>query len=538
MWGKGVSDGIAIGTLQFFRKTELVVHRLAVEDPQAEVARFENARALAVAQLSELAVRMGEKLGEQNSLLFEIHKMMLEDTDYQDSVLRIINEERVCAEYAVDMTAKQFQAMFTTMDDEYMKERAADVLDVSRRVLEILTGSQRDVFLAREPVILAAEDFAPSETAQFDRNMVLGLITSGGSANSHTAIFARTMGIPAVISLGGALTGELDGKQIIMNGSTGEVIVDPDASLLEEYAAKQREEQACREALDAYRGVPSCTQSGKVVKLYANIGSAGDIDAVLGNDAEGIGLFRSEFLYLESEAPPTEEAQFQAYKTVLKKMDGKPVIIRTLDIGADKQVAYLGLPNEENPALGMRAIRICLTRPDVFKTQLRALFRASVFGNLKIMFPMITSADEINQIKDILREVKSALERDGLAYDKNVEIGIMIETPAAAIISDRLAELVDFFSIGTNDLTQYTLAVDRQNDAIESFCNPRHEALLRLIRYVVENAHKNGIWAGVCGELAAEEDLTQWFVEIGVDELSVVPSAILPLRKRVRMLPN
>ena len=531
MKGKGVSSGIAIGQLQFYKRMTLQVENRRIADVQEELLRFERARALAAMQLGELAVTTAQKIGQQNSLLFEIHQMMLEDIDYRESVIDLIQRGNSCAEYAVYETARIFGSHFSEMDDDYMKERAADVTDVSRRVIEILQGTQQKTELGTSPTILVSDDFTPSETAQFEREQVLGLATTGGSGNSHTAIFARTLGIPAVIGLGLCLHPALDGKMVILDGDTGELVIEPDDETLQRYMNIQNQQQLESTLLQQYVGMPTISKSGKVIRLYANIGSPSDLESVQKNDAEGIGLFRSEFLYLEQREYPSEEMQFQAYKTVLEGMSTKPVIVRTLDIGADKQADYFNLPHEENPALGMRAIRICLTWPEVFKTQLRALYRASVHGKLKIMFPLITSLDEVYRIKKIVSEVKDTLNRENIPYDMDVPLGIMIETPAAAIISDLLAKEVDFFSIGTNDLTQYTLAIDRQNTTVESFFDAKHEALLRLIKAVVDNAHSNGIWVGLCGELASDVTLTGAFLSMGVDELSVVPSAILPLRK-------
>jgi phosphotransferase system enzyme I (PtsI) len=473
------------------------------------------------------------RLGKENAELFDVHKMMLKDEDFLEAITGIIKDDKLCAEYAVVETGKQFSNDFAEMDDDYMKERAADVLDVAGRVLSILTGAQRGASQRKEPVILAANDFSPSETAQFDRTMVLGLATQQGSGNSHTAIFARTMGIPAVIGLGDALVPGLAHTMAALDGDTGQLYIDPKPAVLTELKAKQAKLQVEIQALERFRGKPTETKSGKAIKLFANIGNVADADAAVLGDAEGIGLFRSEFLYLERKDYPGEQVQYEAYRRTLEKMKGRQVIIRTLDIGADKQAAYFKLPQEENPALGLRAIRICLARPEVFKTQLRAIYRASLYGNAAIMFPMINSVDDIRRAKTIVEEVRRDLAAEQIAFDQSVPIGIMIETPAAAIISDLLAREVDFFSIGTNDLTQYTLAVDRQNEAIGEFCDTRHEAILRLIRTTVENAHKAGIPAGICGSLAADPALTQTFVDIGVDELSVVPSAILRLRQSI-----
>lgn len=530
--GKGVSSGVAFGPLQFLQRDDTPVEKRSIADVDAEIKRFEAARALAATQLAQLSVSMAEKLGQQNSLLFEIHQMMLEDLDYRDSVAGHIKSEKVCSEYAVSETAIEFEEMFRNMDDPYMQERAADVKDVSRRVIQILQGKgEVDSISTANQVILAADDFVPSETAQLDKTRVLAMATMHGSSNSHTAIFARTMGIPAVIGLGDTLKAEYEGKQIILDGDTGEVIVDPDAATTARFMGKQAEQDKDRTELEAFRGKPTVSADGRSVKLFANIGSPADMGAVLENDAEGVGLFRSEFLYLESSDYPSEEVQFKAYKEVAEKLNGKQVVIRTLDIGADKQASYFNLPHEENPAMGLRAIRICLTRPDIFKTQLRAIYRASAFGNIAIMFPMITSVSEVLRAKEIAAEARSELIAEGISFDKNLPIGIMIETPASAVISDLLAKEVAFFSIGTNDLTQYTLAVDRQNSAIDQFCDTHHEAVLRLIKLVADNAHKNGIWVGICGELGADQGLTQTFLNYGIDELSVAPSSVLPIRR-------
>ncbi len=531
--GMGVSAGIAIGRLHF-PKERVIDYPLQYSDNiEKEIARFESSRALAVAQLGELAVKTANTLGKQNSLLFEIHQMMLEDLDYCDTVKDTIKADKVCAEYAVSQTAQQFATMFSDMEDEYMRERAADVKDVSIRVIEILTGKQSEQEKLKEPCIYCGLDFTPSETAQFDRNMALALVTSYGSKNSHTAIFARTLGIPAVIGLKDNLTQELDGKMVALDGETGEVYVEPDEETLASFKEKQSVGLEDAKRLDEFRGKKTLTKGGKLIKLYANIGSPNDVEAVLQNDAEGIGLFRSEFLYLESDDYPSEEVQYKAYSKVAEGMQGRPVIIRTLDIGADKQAAYFNLPQEENPAMGMRAIRICLTRPEMFKTQLRALYRASAHGNISIMLPMITSVSEVKQAKSIIKEVKTELMTQGHKIDEFLPVGIMIETPAAAVISDLLAREVDFFSIGTNDLIQYTLATDRQNDSISSFCDDHHEAVKRLIKMTCSNAHKQGIWVGICGELAADKEMTDFFVSVEVDELSVTPSQILPLREKL-----
>ncbi len=531
--GKSACTGIAFGKIRYFLRNAFQVEKHAVSDPEAEVKRFEAARGQAVAELAMLYAKATKEVGEENSLLFQIHQMMLEDLDYCESVTGIIREEKANAEYAVNETAKRFAEMFSNMDDEYMRGRAADVQDVSRRVLGILTGTTAGGFQSDEPVIIAADDLAPSETVQLDKKKILAFVTAGGSESSHTAILARTMGIPAIIGVGEALNEGWDGREAAVDGSTGEVYLEPDEDTVSRLRLKEKKDQEYRELLEQYRGKETVTRSGQRVLLYANIGSPEDMEAVLANDAEGIGLFRSEFLYLESQDYPTEEEQFQAYKTVAEKMNGKRVVIRTLDIGADKQAAYFHLPKEENPAMGMRAIRLCLTRPEIFHTQLRALYRASAYGKIAILFPMITSVQEVRRIQKAVSEVKEELSRERIPFDPAVELGLMIETPAAAVISDRLAPLVDFFSVGTNDLTQYTLAVDRQNEQAAEFCDKHHEAILRLIEFAAKSAHEAGIWIGICGELGADPELTSTFLKMSIDELSVSPSAILPLRSRI-----
>ena len=531
--GEGVSRGVASGQLRFLRRNAQAQPRREVADSEAEVLRFDQAREAAMAQLGGLYEETCAKLGEEKALLFQIHQMMLEDLDYCDSITGMIRDEHVNAEYAVEQTGGQFSQMFAQMDDDYMKERSADVLDVSRRVIRLLTGQEDEALGGDTPCIIAADDLAPSETARLDRSKVLGFITARGSSNSHTAIFARTMGIPAVVGLGDSLLEEFDGKEVFVDGASGEVFVDPDAQTSAQLADRRDQEAAHRRYLDTFRGREAVTPDGHRVLVCANIGAPKDLEAVQGADADGIGLFRSEFLYLGRDNYPPEEDQYQAYRQVLEAMGGRMVVIRTLDIGADKQADYFQLPKEENPAMGLRAIRICLTRPEVFRTQLRALYRASAHGKLGIMFPMITSVSEVLRIKEICAQVREELKAEGIPFDEKVELGIMIETPAAAVISDLLAREVDFFSIGTNDLTQYTLAVDRQNAQVESFCDRHHEALLRLIRTTVENAHRAGIWAGICGELAADTALTDFFTEVGVDELSMTPGAILEVKARI-----
>lgn len=528
--GKSVFGGIAIGHLCVYKKGEQQVTRQKIEDVEAEVKRFQDAKEAAQAQLGELYDKAVKEVGEANAAIFEMHQMLLEDEDYQDSVENIIRTQQVNAEYATAVTSDHFSSMFEEMDDDYMKERAADIRDISERVIANLSGENKSKVVTDEPVIILADDLAPSETVQLEKDKVLSFVTVHGSVNSHTAILARTMGIPALVSTEMELTDDLDGKLAVVDGNHGMIYVEPDAETMEKMEALKKEEEEKKELLQTFKNKESVTLDGKKVLTYANIGNVKDLALVLQNGAEGIGLFRSEFLYLESETYPTEEEQFEVYKKVAETMAGKRVIIRTLDIGADKQADYFELAKEENPAMGVRAIRICLTRPEIFKTQLRALFRASAFGNIAIMYPMITSLSEIAQIKAIVEEVKAELDADNVPYG-TPEQGIMIETPAAATISDLLAEEVDFFSIGTNDLTQYTLAIDRQNSRLDKFFDSHHPAVLRMIQMTVENAHKAGIWCGICGELGADQALTKDFLAMGVDELSVSPGSILPLRK-------
>jgi phosphotransferase system enzyme I (PtsI) len=528
--GKGVSAGIAKGRLSFINRKSLSVEKQPIEDAGEEVKRFHAARQAAADQLDELSTAMVDKIGKENALLFEIHRMILEDSDYCDPIIEIIETEKVRAEYAVNTAGSRLAQEFADIDDDYMKARAIDMYDVSKRVIEILLGAEQDPGRNDEPVILAADEFTPSETAQLDRGKVLALVSCQGAANSHTAIFARTMGIPAIISFGAFLSGDLSGKQAVLDGETGALYIDPEPAIireLEEKAERQRQE---KETLEKGRGKPTRTGTGRPVKLFANIGSVSDADAALAGDAEGVGLFRSEFLYLGRDNYPDEDTQYESYRKVLEKMEDRQVVIRTLDIGADKQADYFRLPKEENPAMGMRAIRICLTRPDLFRTQLRAIYRASAHGNAAIMFPMISSLDELRRAKELAKEAREELAAKGIPFKTDVPVGIMVETPAAAIISDLLAKESDFFSIGTNDLTQYTLAVDRQNDSISSFCDTHHEAILRLIRLTCENAHKAGIWCGICGSLGADLSLTKTFVDMELDELSVESSYVLKLR--------
>ena len=530
--GKSVFGGIAIGHLCVYQKGEQQVTRQKIEDVEAEVKRFQVAREAAQAQLGELYDKAVKEVGEANAAIFEMHQMLLEDEDYQDSVENIIRTQQVNAEYATAVTSDHFSSMFAEMDDDYMKERAADIRDISERVIANLNGENKSKVVTDEPVIILADDLAPSETVQLEKDKVLSFVTVHGSVNSHTAILARTMGIPALVSTEMDLTQDLDGILAVVDGNHGTIYVDPDAETMEKMETLKKEEEEKKELLQTFKNKESITLDGKRVLTYANIGNVKDLALVLQNGAEGIGLFRSEFLYLESETYPTEEEQFEVYKKVAETMAGKRVIIRTLDIGADKQADYFELAKEENPAMGVRAIRICLTRPEIFKTQLRALFRASAYGNIAIMYPMITSLSEIAQIKEIVEEVKAELDADGVPYG-TPEQGIMIETPAAATISDLLAKEVDFFSIGTNDLTQYTLAIDRQNQSLDAFFDAHHIAVLRMIYQTVQNAHKAGIWCGICGELGADSDLTELFLAMGIDELSVSPGRLLTIRRLI-----
>ena len=528
--GKSVFGGIAIGKISVYKKDEQLVKRVKIEDADAEMERYTAARNIAAAQLQKLYDKALKEVGEANAAIFEVHQMMLEDEDYNESVENIIRSQMVNAEYAVASTADNFAQMFEAMDDDYMRGRAADVRDISERVITVLAGGAGSGIDSDEPVIIAADDLAPSETVQLDKDKVLSFVTAHGSENSHTAILARTMGIPALIGTGIDLDESVDGKLGIVDGTNGVVYVDPDAELLEEMKKKQQEEQEKKRLLQTLKGKENITLDGQKVMLYANVGNIKDLGIALQNDAGGIGLFRSEFIYLGQDHYPTEEEQFQIYKTVAETMAGRRVIIRTLDIGADKQCDYFELDKEDNPAMGLRAIRICLTRPEIFKTQLRALFRASVYGNINIMYPMIISVDEVRQIKAIVEEVKAELKEQGIEYGNPAQ-GIMIETPASVMMSRELAEEVDFFSIGTNDLTQYTLAIDRQNSKLDKFFDSHHPAVLRMIQMTVENAHKAGIWCGICGELGADQTLTKDFLAMGVDELSVSPGSILPLRR-------
>lgn len=531
--GKSVFSGIAIGKISVYSKAEQQVKRLKIENVEKEVERYHEATATAIQQLQELYDKALREVGEANAAIFEIHQMMLEDDDYAESIENMIQMQKVNAEYAVAQTADNFARMFSLMDDDYMKERAADVKDISERLLTVLQGEESQGVESQEPSIIVADDLAPSETVQFDKDKVLSFVTVHGSLNSHSAILARTMGIPALVGTKLPVDDTVNGKLGIVDGTNGIIYVDPDEVTLGKMKELQKIELEKKKLLETLKGKENITLDGQKILLYANIGNTKDLATVLQNDAGGIGLFRSEFIYLEREDYPTEEEQFQIYKAVAETMAGKRVIIRTLDIGADKQCDYFKMEKEENPAMGCRAIRICLKRPEIFKTQLRALFRASVYGKIAIMYPMITSVKEIQRIKDIVTQVKAELEEKGVEY-REPEQGIMIETPAAVMISDQLAKEVDFFSIGTNDLTQYTLAIDRQNTALDEFYDPHHPAVLRMISMVVNNAHKAGIWAGICGELGADRELTKEFLVMGVDELSVSPGNILPIRKIVR----
>lgn len=533
--GKGVYGAIALGRITVFKRKEASVKRVRIDDINAEKARLEAAKEKAVSQLQKIYDKALREIGEANAQIFEIHMMMMEDEDYNDSISGIIETQSVNAEYAVAVTADNFAEMFASMDDAYMQARSADVRDISNRIISCLSEADGENEVSDEKVIICADDLAPSETVQLDKDRVLAFVTAFGSSNSHTAILARNMNIPAVIGVGEELLKTVkNGELAAVDGYTGEIFIDPDENIKTRLENKRTEDEDKKRLLQELKGKENVTLDGKKIDIFANIGSTDNIGAVLANDAGGIGLFRSEFLYLESSDYPTEEQQFAAYKKVLESMAGKKVIIRTLDIGADKQADYFDLPEEENPALGYRAIRICLTRPEIFKTQLRALYRASAYGDLGIMFPMITSVPELERIIELCREVREQLTAEGIEISDRVELGIMIETPAAAIISDKLAPMADFFSVGTNDLTQYTLACDRQNAAVEQFVDPHHEAILRLIEMSAKNAHEHGAWIGICGELAADTSLTETFLRMGIDELSVSPSFVLKVRDAVR----
>lgn len=535
--GKGVYGAAAAGKISVFKRRDIQVKRVKVDDPNAELLRLEAAKAEAISQLREIYERALKEVGEANAQIFDIHIMMIEDEDFNEAITGTITAQSVNAEYAVASAADNFSQMFSAMEDSYMQARAADVKDISNRIISCLAKADCQTESGGEPVIICADDLAPSETVTLDKDKVLAFVTAHGSSFSHTAILARTMNIPAIIGLGDDFLREIkDGDMAVADGFTGEFILHPDEKTIAAAEEKRRSDEEKRELLKKLKGKENITIDGTKISIFANIGSVDNIGAVLLNDADGIGLFRSEFLYLENSDYPTEEEQFKAYKRTLESMGGKKVIIRTLDIGADKQADYFKLDKEENPALGLRAIRLCLTRPEIFKTQLRALFRASAYGNLGIMFPMIANVSEVESALELCEQVKEELRRDNIEFSDNVELGIMIETPAAAIISDRLAPLVDFFSVGTNDLTQYTLACDRQNPNLEQFCDVHHEAILRLIETAAKNAHAHGAWIGICGELAADTELTETFLRMGIDELSVSPSFVLRVRKKVRSL--
>lgn len=535
--GKSVYGAVAIGKISVFRRQEVSVKRVHTEDTPGEIKRVEQAKARAAQQLQEIYDKALREVGETNAQIFAIHQMMLEDEDYNDSIRNIIETQKVNAEYAVAVTSDNFAEMFRSMDDAYMQARSADIKDISNRIIRNLEAGEADGAAENDQMIVCADDLAPSETVSLDKDKVLAFVTAHGSSNSHTAILARNMNIPAIIGVGDAFLSEIrDGQTAAVDGFTGTILVDPDPETLAQMERKQQQNLEQKKLLLDLKGKPNVTKDGTKINIFANIGGVDNIGAVLLNDAGGIGLFRSEFLYLENQNYPTEEQQFTAYRKVLESMAGKKVIIRTMDIGADKQADYFQLDKEENPALGYRAIRICLTRPEIFRTQLRALYRASVYGNLGIMFPMITSVSEVQEILGICQSVREELQAEGIAYADNVELGIMIETPAAAVISDLLAPLVDFFSVGTNDLTQYTLACDRQNPNLERFCDTHHEAILRLIAMAAKNAHANGAWIGICGELAADTSLTEDFLQMGIDELSVSPGFVLKVRDAVRKL--
>ena len=531
--GKGVSTGVALGPLYFYQRADTTLKRYEVSDREAEWERFKAAQAKAIEQLGVLAEKARAEAGDEAAMLFETHQMMCEDLDYEEAIEGFIKESGMNAEAAVT-DAGAFQAnAFAAMDDDYFKARAADVKDISGRIVGILLGVVQGGIDSKVPVILAADDLAPSETVQLDKSKILGFVTSGGSGSSHTAILARTMGIPAIIGVGDQLKPEFAGREVIVDGGTGSVVLDADEDTRARLLKKRAEILKRQVLLAQLKGQPNVTKDGQEIRVYCNIGNPEDVHAVLENDGGGIGLFRSEFLYLNCDDYPTEDYQFEAYKRVLSDMGGKEVVIRTLDIGADKMIEYFKLPKEENPALGNRALRICLNRPEIFRTQLRALYRASAYGRLSIMFPMVTSVWEVREAKKMCEQVKKELTAEGIPFSDEVDVGIMIETPAAAVISDRLAKEVDFFSIGTNDLTQYTLACDRQNNDLSRFFNAHHPAVLRLIKMACDNAHKEGIWCGICGELGADLELTELFLSIGLDELSVSPRSVLPLRQKV-----
>lgn len=532
--GKGVSSGIAIGKIRFIGGEELKVRRIHCENSEAELERFHAAEKISMNQLQNLYDKAVKEVGEANAQIFAIHQMMLEDDDYTSSISNIITSQKVNAEYAVAVTSDNFSEMFSSMDDEYMQARSADVKDISDRLIKNLSGTDSEISGSDEKVIIFADDLSPSETVQMDKNSVLAFVTAKGSSNSHTAILARTMSLPAIVGIGNQLDQSFNGKTAVVNAVTGEIFIDPDDKTIAEHKKLISQNEERLKLINQLKGKENITIDGRKINIYANIGGLADIGAALKNDAGGIGLFRSEFLYLENNDYPTEEEQFSVYKTAAENMAGKPVIIRTLDIGADKQIDYFNMPKEDNPAMGWRALRICLDRPEIFRTQLRALYRASAYGNIQIMVPMITSVWEVKEIKKIIDDVKKELENENIPFNENTPFGIMIETPAAVMVSDMLAEEVDFFSIGTNDLTQYTLAVDRQNTNIDRYYNPYHPAVLKLINIAVQNAHKKGIWCGICGELGGDPEMTRLFLAMGVDELSMAPGKILEIRKIVR----
>lgn len=529
--GKSIFKGVAIGRIMIYGKKEEPVKREKIEDTDAEIKRYEAAKEKAIADLGKLYEKAVKKVGKDNAEIFNVHAMLLQDDDFNDSIHNLIESQKVNAEYAAAVTGENFSKMFAEMDDDYFKARSADMKDIAERLVKVLSGRE-ETRQIDQPVIIAADDLMPSETVQLDKDKVIAFVTRYGSSNSHTAILARTMNIPALINI--PVDPSWDGQMAIVDGHTGTLYLDPEANTLAEEQKKLEKDLEQRRLLQELKGKPNVTLDGREINLYANIGGPKDLAAVLQNDAGGIGLFRSEFLYIGRDSLPSEEEQFQAYKQVAETMAGRKVVIRTLDIGADKKADYLHLEPEANPALGFRAIRICLTRPEIFKTQLRALFRASAFGNIAIMYPMITSIEEVRRIKEIVAEVVKELDDAGVPYKKDIEQGIMIETPAAAIMTDVLAPEVDFFSIGTNDLTQYTLAMDRQNDKLDAFYQPHHPALLRLIQMTIENGHKGGAWVGICGELGADTTLTETFIQMGVDELSVSPAMVLPVREAIR----
>ena len=531
--GKSVLKGVAIGKIYLYKKQEYVLEKKQVEDTEAEIARFELAKETATQQLDSLYHKALEEAGEEQAMIFDVHKMMLDDGDYLDSIRSMIRDEKVNAEYAVSITGDNFSAVFASMDDEYMKARSIDVLDISKRVVNVLAGIVEGGIASESPVILLADDLSPSETVQLDKSKILAFVTKNGSANSHTAILARSMNIPALVKTDVALLEEYNGVQAVVDGIDGTFIINPDEGMAQKMIRKKMDYEKERTELQKLIGKDNVTTDGRRINLYANIGNTQDVDKVLANDAGGIGLFRSEFIYLGRDDYPTEEEQFEIYKEVLSRMGGKKVIIRTLDIGADKQVDYFELPKEENPAMGYRAIRICLDRVNIFKTQLRAIYRASAFGTAAIMFPMIISVSEIQRIKEIVEEVKAELTHEGISFNR-VELGIMVETPAAVMVSEELAKEVEFFSIGTNDLTQYTLAIDRQNQSLDNIYDSHHPAVLRMIQMTIENGHKGGAWVGICGELASDTTLTKTFIDMGIDELSVSPTYVLGLRKAIR----